>query len=57
MMLMFMKCSANVEAKHLGCYTPYAGKYNTLKMLEEQCPMSFSAGNLSSIVAAKFLGS
>ena len=26
MMLMFMKCSANVEAKHLGCYNidPYA---------------------------------
>ena len=23
MMLMFMKCSANVEAKHLGCYTVY----------------------------------
>jgi len=21
MMLMFMKCSANVEAKHQGCYT------------------------------------
>ena len=21
-MLMFMKCSANVEAKHLGCYVP-----------------------------------
>ena len=37
--------------------SPYAGKYITLKMLEEQCPMSFSAGNLSSIVAAKFLGS
>ena len=22
MMLMFMKCSANVEAKHMGCYVP-----------------------------------
>ena len=23
MMLMFMKCSANVKAKHQGCYTKY----------------------------------
>ena len=26
MMLVFMKCSANVEAKHLGCYRTYANE-------------------------------
>ena len=26
MMLMFMKCSANVEAKHQGCYNGVTGR-------------------------------
>jgi len=60
--LPFLNYPAQINQGKIGPFfffhcSPYAGKYNTLKMLEEQCPMSFSAGNLSSIVAAKFLGS
>ena len=33
MMLMFMKCSANVEAKHLGCYN--GGRTGRTHLLKE----------------------